>query len=93
MTMKETMDQLTKGINEDSEYAWAWHCNIAMATYDEGCLSLPKANRAAARFMKNAFGVDMTKHEYFADTQKDWSDPEFLLSENFADFYKGELFK
>ena len=27
---KHPFQALAKAINEDPEYAWAWHCNIAM---------------------------------------------------------------
>lgn len=48
----------------DPEYAWSWHCNIAMCSYDEG-LSLLKANKAAVRFMKVLFGIDTSKNEHY----------------------------
>ncbi len=70
MKIKDAMDILKELINKDPGYAWSWHCNIAMASFDEG-LSRSKANLAAARFMKLAFDIDMTKHEHFADTQED----------------------
>lgn len=57
MTTKEAMDHLRGALQSDPEYAWGWHCNIAMAAFDEG-LDRDAANRAAARFMKNCFGVD-----------------------------------
>lgn len=57
-------DVLRSALQNDADYAWAWHCNIAMASFDEG-LSRPAANRAAARFMQNCFDIDMTKHNYF----------------------------
>jgi len=43
----------------DTGYAWSWHCNLAMASVDEG-MDHVAANRAAARFMKNCFDVDVT---------------------------------
>lgn len=57
MTTKEAMDHLRAALQSDPDYAWGWHCNIAMAAFDEG-LDRGAANRAAARFMKNCFGVD-----------------------------------
>jgi hypothetical protein len=45
----------------DQELAWGWHCNIAMAAVDEG-VDAKVANRAAARFMKNCFDVNV--HEF-----------------------------
>ena len=42
----------------DSDLAWTWHSNIAVAFMDEGG-SHKQANEAAARFMLSAFGVDV----------------------------------
>ncbi len=69
MSCKKEMDTLRKAFIEDPGYAWSWHCNLAMSAYDEG-LPKPAANRSAARFMSLAFDIDMTKHEFFPDTQK-----------------------
>jgi len=44
----------------DASYAWSWHCNIAMTSVDEG-MDHAAANRAAARFMKNCFDIDVTQ--------------------------------
>jgi hypothetical protein len=66
--MANALNILKQAILDDPEYAWAWHCNLAMSAYDEG-LPRPAANRAAARFMKILFDIDMTKHEFFKDTQ------------------------
>jgi len=66
--VKQAMDTLRQNMVSDPEYAWAWHCNLAMSAYDEG-LPKPAANRAAARFMRSAFNIDMTQHEFFEDTQ------------------------
>jgi hypothetical protein len=68
MTVKKELDIIKKVIHEDSDYAWSWLCNIAMASYDEG-LDLSASNRAAARFMYSLFGIDMTDHELFMGTQ------------------------
>lgn len=68
MSVEKEMKTIKRAIECDKDYAWAWHCNLAMSSYDEG-LDLPAANRAAARFMRVCFGVDMTQHENFSDTQ------------------------
>ena len=52
-------DALAHRIRSDEGYAWGWHCNIAMASVDEG-MDRDAANRAAARFMRH-FGVDTSK--------------------------------
>ena len=67
--IKQAMAVLSKAIKNDPEYAWAWHCNIAMAYYDEGVGGKQASNRAAARFMGLCFGVDTSKNEHFPDTQ------------------------
>lgn len=70
LEISEAIDRLRQAIHSDPEYAWSWHCNVAMAAYDEG-LDRPAANRAAARFMMQAFGINMRKHPYFAETQRE----------------------
>ena len=51
---------LKNAIQDDPAYAWSWHCNIAMASIDEGA-PRDSGNAAAARFMQMCFGVDTTK--------------------------------
>jgi len=51
---------LIKALQEDIDFAWSYHCNIAMAFQDEGG-DYKASNRAAARFMKNWADVDTTK--------------------------------
>jgi len=46
-----------QALQADPEWAWTYHCNLACAAMDEGMRG-PAANRAAARFMKAAFGID-----------------------------------
>ena len=46
MEIEEAFNGLKDAIQNDQEYAWGWHCNIAMAAYDEG-LDHASANRAA----------------------------------------------
>ena len=45
------MKVVTDAMRADPEYAWSWHCNIAMAFVDEGG-DHAMANHAAARFMR-----------------------------------------
>ena len=56
---------LGRQLRADDEYAWAWHCNLAMAAYDEG-LEHHAANRAAGRFMSSLFRLDTTQLEQCA---------------------------
>lgn len=60
LTPAAGMDAIKKAMQADYGYAWAWHCNVAMAAVDEG-LSYDAAQRAAARFMFSAFGIDTSK--------------------------------
>lgn len=56
---------LARSIRADHDYAWSWHCNLAMAAYDEG-LEHHAANRAAGRFMHLLFDIDTTRLEQCA---------------------------
>ncbi len=56
MGLPQAMEVLIKAMREDFEYAWAWHCNIAMASVDEG-LDRYRANKAADRFMQICFNI------------------------------------
>ena len=56
---------LTRQMHRDTEYAWTWHCNLAIAAYDEG-LEHHAANRAAGRFMNSLFRLDTTRLEQCA---------------------------
>ena len=64
MNINKAYDTIKKWINEDPEYAWAWHCNIAMPMQDEGC-SYDLANRGTARVMSMLFGVDTSKNKNY----------------------------
>ena len=60
--------KLCKSLHEDLDYAWTWHCNIAMAAFDAGCPH-DVANEGAARFMQLLAGVDTREHPAFQGTQ------------------------
>lgn len=55
---------LRAAIEADPEYAWAWHCNIAMPMIDSGCPD-KIANEGAARVMRNIFQVDTSQLPHF----------------------------
>lgn len=50
---------LSRSMNKDLDYAWTWHCNIAMAAQDAGAPH-KEANIRARDFMNLAFGVDVS---------------------------------
>lgn len=58
----QAFNTLKQAIHADPEYAWSWHCNIAMASVDQG-MHPHAANRAAAHFMLVCFDVDTTATE------------------------------
>ena len=53
---------LQKALQQDKSYAWGWHSNIAVSFQDEGG-EFVQSNLAAARFMKLAFDIDVTKFD------------------------------
>lgn len=67
--IKPAIDVLSKVMKTDSDFAWSWQSDLVLVFFTEG-LDLCKANKAAARFMLNRFGVDMTKHVLFSATQR-----------------------
>lgn len=62
----QAMAIVTNALHADPDYAWSWHCNVAMSALDEG-LDHYRANKAAARFMSLLAGVDTSKHPGFPD--------------------------
>lgn len=58
--VKNAMKVVQKAMKNDPDFAWSWHCNIAMAAQDAGAPH-KEANERAADFMRCAFGVDTTK--------------------------------
>ena len=61
-----TKAMVDDGPSELGSYAHSWHCNIAMAVYDNcpsdmnSDVAHTLGNDAAAQFMKLCFGVDTT---------------------------------
>lgn len=70
MSTTEAMKQFTKSMQEDDDYAWSWHCNLAMSAQDNG-VDHKAANKSAALFMKWCFNVDMTKHPHYIDIMEE----------------------
>lgn len=70
------MQDLREAFAEDPDYAYGWHCNIAMACMDSidsatGIKSSHKiANEAASRFMSNAFGIKTEHPDYEKNKDK-----------------------
>jgi len=52
-------------MREDADYAWAWHCNIAVPIMDSIGVSHKDANVAAAHLMSHLFEYDITTHPQY----------------------------
>lgn len=59
MLTKVALWWLSRAMRKDIDYAWSWHCNIAMVAQDAGA-PWEEANKRTSDFMKRAFGVDTT---------------------------------
>lgn len=64
-TIPDAFDALKRLIQSDLEYAWAWHCNLAVPIIDAACVSHLMANRAAALIMRQMFDYDITTHPFY----------------------------
>ena len=69
MDVSKAMKYLRWAMKNDPEYAWSWHCNLAMMACDAGATHA-EANKQAASFMKATFGVDITKTHYWKNLWK-----------------------
>lgn len=58
---------LARQVQTDTEYAWAWHCQIAVAAQDEG-VDHRTANYIAMRAMQTIFQIDTSTLEAFKST-------------------------
>lgn len=56
------LTELIAALKANEDYAWTWQCNLACIALDCGA-SHENANRRAAQFMNNAFGVDVTTQD------------------------------
>ena len=65
---EDALNTLVAALRNDPDYAWNWHCNVAMTAFDAGCPH-DIANEGAARFMQLLAGVDTRKHPNFSKTQ------------------------
>jgi len=52
---------LKDALHADSDYAWAWHCNLAMPIMDSIHCTPEQANKASADLMKYLFDIDVRK--------------------------------
>lgn len=79
---QNAIEYLSDQFKKDPFYAYTWHCAVAMAFFDTMNKEINKpldleestdhtiANLAAARFMKQAFGVDVDWKGILNDNQE-----------------------
>ena len=60
MSVQTALTEIREAMQADPHFAWTWHCNIAMAAYDEG-VEFERAQEVAARVMRLAFDVDTSE--------------------------------
>ncbi len=56
-SVADAMAVVTKAMRDDPEYAWSWHCNIAMAYVDAGG-DHAVGNHGAARFLRMLASIE-----------------------------------
>lgn len=69
--LSSPLSQLKAALKNCDDFAWTWHCNLACIGLDSGGAH-EVANRRAAQFMKNAFGVDVTTQENWKQLERQW---------------------
>lgn len=57
--------ELANLIRTDPEYAWAFHCNLAVPIWDVTRCTHTYANQAAALIMRQMFDHDITTHQQY----------------------------
>jgi hypothetical protein len=70
--LEDAIVMLRHAMQDDLEYAWAWHCNIAVPLRDalgHGTISHEQSNLAAAHLLRHLFDVDITDYPHYAATQ------------------------
>ena len=70
---------LSEALQNDSSYAWSWHSNLAVCFIDAGGTHT-QANKAAAQFMLNAFGVNVTSFSEWKALGFRNSNPQFRIT-------------
>lgn len=65
MSVKKELEIIMEAMKLDDDYAWSWHCNIAMPIKDLTNLSHRKCNQIAAFLMDRLFGVDTSSNKHY----------------------------
>lgn len=72
--VKTPMCMLMEKLKAEEDYAWSFHCNIAMPAMDNLNISHEEANRFAAKLMKHMFDVDTSEFKWFKDLENRWTE-------------------
>ena len=65
------MKTVIEAMQQDPDYAWGWHCNIAMSFVDAGGDHYT-GNQGAARFMRTLANVEPAHELPFSPPQRTW---------------------
>jgi len=67
---------LKAAIQGDPEYAWSWHCNLAVPILDRshGLLTQRQANEIAADLVQHFFGVDIRANGNWQASLANWGE-------------------
>ncbi len=65
MSVAKAIDDLKHAMQADPEYAWGWHCNLAVPIMDATGTTHQLANEAAAHLMQHLFDYDITAHPHY----------------------------
>jgi hypothetical protein len=74
-TIGNAISTLHQATTSDEEYAWSWHCNLAVPMQDEG-MDWVASQKSASRIILNIFGVDMDKNKFFVEAMYRYSKGE-----------------
>jgi hypothetical protein len=69
------LGELRAAMQSDEDLAWAWQCSLACIGLDSGG-DHEQANRHAAQFLRNVFGVDVSTQSSWKLFEKQWAKGE-----------------
>ncbi len=69
---RSPLSELQVALQADEDYAWSWQCNLACIGLDSGG-DHETANRYAAQFIRNTFGVDVRTQENWKRFEAQWA--------------------
>ena len=70
MTVKKEMETIEQALEDDPEYAWGWHSNIAMVILDSGN-DHNASNLLASKIMKRIWDIDTSENPRYLEMFKE----------------------